>query len=225
MHIYDKNGTEKSLDWLHSKFGPVAAIPEDPRSREVPHFFVAQLHEVDDNQVLGKRRNKSPASITVIVLNEELRPIPGAEVVFWWPDAPKLDGAGHHEAGASGKTDSYGQVTFPTGDGAFYNPQTQAGPHKVWIYGPGQSQRCKGLGMVRNSNHRHLDVVFQRCPPDYKPDPSPDPQTCAPPTEIYRLVKDGNTEVDDAILLLTRATGNLQQALTLLNPPSEESDA
>lgn len=221
MHVYDKNGVEKSLDWLHKHFGAVAAMPEKPRSREVPRYFVAQLHEVDDNRVLGKRRNKSPASITVTVVNEEFRPIPGVEVVFWWPDAPKLDGAGHHGTGASGKTDSYGQVTFPTGDGAFYNPAELAGPHKVWIYGPGESDRCKGLGMIKGSKHRHLDVVFQRHPPDYKPDD----EAGTSPSDIYRLVKDGNTKVDDAILLLGSATADLQAALSLLTPDDENTDA
>lgn len=191
MRSYDKYGNEQSLDWLHREFGPVEVL--NPVGAP-PLFEVAELHEVDDldgapavarsgdrpQQETGDRPQRggwphAPTATICAVRDEKGQPLPGIDVVFWYSSAPELPGAGWWEQGDVGTTKlENGCADFAMGGGAYYDPAHTKGPHDLWIYGEGASQIISGLGMIAGTNHRHLDVVFQRVDPNMPPYDDPD---------------------------------------------------
>lgn len=171
VKVYDKYGVERTLAWLYDEFGNVEIeAPPDPAGT---YFEIVELREIDDiqpgHQVAGA---DAYAAIVTKVLDENGAAMPGVTAVFWWPDAPNFPGAGWHNRGVGGATGPGGTVDFAMGPGAFYNPANAQGPHHLWIYGEGSSQIIRGLGMIAGTNHRHLDVTFQR-QGSQPPDPPP----------------------------------------------------
>lgn len=206
MRIYDKNGHEQSPAWLYREFGSVQAIVEPGHDRTAYH--VAEVHEVDDLQTMGKRRPEAPATLIVAVRDADGAPVEGVDVVFSWPDAPPLPEGGHLRKGVVGATNAEGHAGFAMGPGAYYDPKAAQGPHQVWIYGPGQSPRLAGLGMVAGTNHRHLDVVFQLGDAPEPPPPDPD--------QIRELLAESNAHLARAGKELRQARGIIARILVML---------
>lgn len=180
MRIYDKNGQEQTLTWLYHNFGPLEVL--DPT--DTPSYIVTELRVNDDpdpgsnptppHLIARPRRILAPSSTFCLVLDEDGAPLPGIQTVFWYDTAPTLPGAGWHEQGDVGLTKDDGYASFAMGGGAYYDPSSTKGPHDLWIYGPNTSQMISGLGMIAGTNHRHLDVTFQRQDPNMPPYEDPD---------------------------------------------------
>jgi hypothetical protein len=203
MRVYDKNGTEQTLTWLYEQFGLIEIVdPESPVSLEGT-YSVATLQEA-----------VGPASISCWVLDSDGRPMPNVQLVFCWPDAPVLPGCGHLGKGVTGRTDPSGRVGFDVGKGAYYDPRTGKGPHDLWIFGRGVSERVSGLGMIGGTNHRHLDVTFQLDSTEPEPEPGPEPQP-----EPEPLDPDTAKLIRDAIGALNCVIDVLQQALAKITEP------
>jgi hypothetical protein len=160
--VFDQHGQPKTLAWLYDQFGALTTQSEVPTID--PPWKVIAVHDSGD---------PAPSNIGITCLNERGLPAVGLSVVFFWPDAPDLPGCGHHGRGVVGITNGGGYVGFAIGKGAYYDPRHNIGPHEAWIYGPNQSERLVGLGMIAGTDHRHLDVTFQLNP---QPDPDPEPQ-------------------------------------------------
>jgi hypothetical protein len=196
--VIDKYGNQQTLAWLFQNFGPLEILTEGNHYDGIvdPAFRLVKLVEVDDlpNQKAANRP-EAAASIRVQVLDIAGKPVPGVSVVWWYSSAPQRPGAGHLEQGDLGTTNGEGVVAFAMGRGAYYDPASVKGPHDVWLFGPGMSERVSGLGMIAGTNHRHLDITFQRAK-----DTEPDPSTA--------------DKIRDAISLLRQAVDILYKALS-----------
>ncbi len=144
MRIVDQDGNERDQAWLQQEFGAV-----EIKAGEGP-FSLAELHEA-----------VGPSALVVTLRDEQGAPLQGIKVAFYWPDAPQDGAAGWYGRCVWGTTNDAGAVGFGMGGGAWYKPP-EGGPHAVWVYGDQQSDLVGGLGMVFGSDHRHLDVTFQR---------------------------------------------------------------
>ena len=65
---------------------------------------------------------------------------------------------------------------FALGGGAYLSCCGCGGPHAVWVSEPGAmtdtsvpSDLADELGMLGGTNHRHLELIFQRTQPDANP--------------------------------------------------------
>lgn len=143
--IYDFEGLERDSEWLNSYFGDVSVSGAANKS-----FAVSELVAV-----------RGPASIVVTVVDADGVGINGIKVAFYWPDAPRDPSAGWYNRCVVGETNAEGCVGFGIGGGAYYSPPN-GGPHAVWIYGDGMSEKVDGLGMVAGTNHDHINVTFAR---------------------------------------------------------------
>lgn len=172
LEIYDKFGSPRSMAWLVNEFGNVQILqPPDPSP---PYYRIAQLRENDDitaahikarSDLVGLQAIEAPAAIIVKVLDKQGNPLPNIDVAWWWPDAPANPGLGWHDHGVIGTTNANGDVGHAMGGGAYYNPEVTQGPHRTWIAGPNRSELFAGLGMIHDTNHRHIDVTYQQCDP------------------------------------------------------------
>lgn len=117
-------------------------------------FGAFQIHSCSSCpwQVCELRAVSGPATLAI-------RVEPGMKVIFCWPDAPLLTGAGWLEQGIIGVAKEDGNAEFAMGHGAFYFPPN-SGPHQVWVYGEGQSDMLTGIGMLGGTNHNHFDAVY-----------------------------------------------------------------
>jgi hypothetical protein len=204
--IYDKTGKQRASAWLTREFGPVRAEVEHEDVR--PLYKVASVHEIDDLNA-AQREIHAPATIVVTVLDAEGNPEAGKKVAFYWPDAPEDPGAGHLARCVIGWTDVNGVVGFGMGRGAYYTPPEE-GPHMVWLWGPGQSERLVGLGMIAGSNHRHLNVRLQRDEGQGGPGP------INPEDQAKLLLMEAIQFSDAALELHQRTLENMRLALALL---------
>lgn len=158
VRIFSLDGAEQDEAWLRSHYGSVTISGTG-------QYHVAELSEAEGASVLA-----------VTVLDKASRPQADVPVAFHWPDAPVAPGAGGLGRAAQGKTKETGRAEFALGRGAYYDPERQVGPHSVWPWGqPGPV--VGGLGMLMNTEHRHLNVTFQEIeeapPSDPPPPPSP----------------------------------------------------
>lgn len=119
-----------------------------------------------------------PATAVVRVLDENGVGVPGVKVVWSWPDAPSLPGAGYDNRGIIVPTKEDGRSEWSMGLGAYYFPKEgQIGPHQAWIYGgASESDYIDGFGMLGQTNHDHFDVEMR-----------PGGVTPPPPDEKYTL--------------------------------------
>jgi len=183
MRIVDKNGKRRDLDWLARVFGRVEVMDCGPG----PGYRVKRLQDSGE---------PAPASCTIKVLRNG-QPAQGVKVAWGWPDAPLIPGTDIRAEIL--ETNAEGQVAPAMG--AYYWPKDsdrkkQRGPYNVWITS-GQkdvvtnSEAIVGLGMIGNTNHRHLDVTFEiwedeaPTPPEPPPEePKPEPPPEEPPPVI-----------------------------------------
>ena len=140
MKIFDRNGNERSWTWLIEEFGDV----QIHKSASTSAFRVDRLVEV-----------VGPTSLTVTLLAEN-----SGQVAFSWPDATPVQGSEWFDRAETGNVNPDGAVGFGMGQGAYYDPKVQGGPHSVWVWS-NHSDIVTGLGMVAGTNHRHLDVAFE----------------------------------------------------------------
>lgn len=139
LAIYDLEGQPQDWAWLQETFGAVVLERGDGSA------CVSELRAIE-----------GPATLVVNVGE------PGIPVVFFWPGAPELA----PEMWACGLTQGLiiyskenGKAGLAMGGGSYYWPPG-GGPHTIWI--PTAGTDClSGLGMLGETNHRHLDSVWR----------------------------------------------------------------
>ena len=146
IRVYDVNGQEQDWNWLVANYGAITIQKPDADA----YYKVVEIHE---------KHNDS--AFIVKVLNAGGAPVVGKTALFYWPDAPEAPGAGWLEQGVGGTTNESGDVGFGMGPGAYYDPATQTGPHKAWLFGENVSEMFEGIGMVTLTNHNHVDITYQ----------------------------------------------------------------
>lgn len=111
-----------------------------------------------------------PSNIDVFVVDRDGAPLEGIVVAFTWPDAPELSRPDEwYPRKVTSTTGSDGRVGFALGGGAYISGCGAGGPHAIWVSMPGAipdasvpSDLADRLGMLGGTNHRHLDLMFQR---------------------------------------------------------------
>jgi len=173
MKVYDRYGEEQPWGWVEENYGPLVVSPLNG-----PGWYVKELRE---NANLARNGIRAASVIVVKCLGIIGLPVDQLQVAWYWPDVqfdPNCGPANGVPAGMEpgraqhGPTNQNGDVGWAMGSGAYYSPPDK-GPHAVWIYGSQtQSQVVLGLGMLANTDHYHMDVVYQWM--DGQP-PSPPP--------------------------------------------------
>lgn len=158
--IRDLYGTQRDWNWLVQNYGPL-----------VVHSAFAGTGW----RVTGLTEDASGSVTEIVLLLHDGRPVPNVPVAFYWPDAPYDSGCGPANGLAPGMTpgrclkistgssgDKVGKAEF--GLYAYYQPPA-IGPYGVWVYGSHtNSDVLLGLGMLKGTNHRHLNVTYTLCP-------------------------------------------------------------
>jgi hypothetical protein len=154
--IFDQQGQEQDWDWLVAHFGAV-----DLKRAEATQGYAYRIVKLQDAE--------GPAIQVVNVRSQDGHPIEGVRVVRYWPDAPSLPvwappTSMWRSQGVYGETNANGDIGYGMGHSEYYDPPN-AGASAVWVAGPsGPSDLISGLGMLANTNHRHLDIHFQLQP-------------------------------------------------------------
>ena len=106
---------------------------------------------------------EGPVAIEVWVVDEAGTRLAGTKVTFCYPVVKGAGGAltcGANKVAVKVKAQGHADFTM-TGSG--YTKCGQPGPYAAWIDEPGvPSDRVYGLGMLGGTNHRHINLLFQR---------------------------------------------------------------
>lgn len=153
--IIDQEGQEQDWAWLNDSFGQVA-IERSDAGEGLSHVY----------RIMCLRDTLGPAAQVAKVVDEAGDPLEGIRVVRHWPDAPELTDLAPanmwRERGVHGPTNVNGELGFGMGKYDYY-AASSTGPAAIWVADPaGSSDLISGLGMLEFTNHRHLDIVFQR---------------------------------------------------------------
>jgi len=120
-----------------------------------------------------------PSNIDVFVLGPDGAPLPNLPVAFYWPTAPDPSRPDEwYPNKVTGVTGADGRAGFAITADAYLPCCGCGGPHAIWVSEPGgapdttvASDLVDRLGMVGGTNHRHLDLMFQRVDPPPAPAP------------------------------------------------------
>ena len=157
--------TLSDMAWVASEYGFTVDRAPDGWTGSAPYVY----------RLVGLVERVGPSNIDVYVIDEAGSPIVGVRVAWWWPDVGSASGAvatSTDEWYASmlpGTTEASGRVGFMLAGSAYLPCCGCGGPHAVWISEPSASgavpsDRAGALGMLGGTNHRHMDLVFQRWP-------------------------------------------------------------
>ncbi len=114
-----------------------------------------------------------PSNIDVFVVDQDGAPIADTPVAFYYdslrnPARPDE----WYPVKVEAITDVQGRAGFALGPGAYLDTCGGGGPHAIWVSEPGvapdttvASDLADRLGMLGGTNHRHLDLLFQRVSP------------------------------------------------------------
>lgn len=111
-----------------------------------------------------------PANIDAFVIDESGAPLAGIPVAFYY-DSLKTPSRPDewYPVKLEAITDGSGRAGFALGSGAYLPACGSGGPHAAWVSEAGEqpdttvaSDLAYRLGMLGGTNHRHLDLLFQR---------------------------------------------------------------
>jgi hypothetical protein len=142
-----------SLAWLKDIYG--VAFTQVTAAELAQAGAAYRLVEVAEDE--------GPVAIAVWVVDAQGAKLSGANVTFCYPVA--TDAAGQLSCSANTvpvvvKPEGHADFTM-TADG--YIGCGQPGPYAAWVSEPSiPSDRVYGLGMLAGTNHRHVNLLFQR---------------------------------------------------------------
>jgi PKD repeat protein len=147
--VFDEAGVLRDWAWLVENFGAVELV----QSEEPGAAHIIELHA-----------STGAATLEVWVRQADGTPSNGTTVVRYWPSAPPLGdpqlyGCDGLTQGVYGDTEGDGHIGFGMGGGDYYWPPS-GGASAIWV-GRMASDCIKGLGMIGETEHRHLNSVFQ----------------------------------------------------------------
>lgn len=172
MKVFDKDGNLRDWAWVQARYGNVKAYAAPPGSA----YRIIELRE---------REDFAGCEVRVVDPLDE-------DVVQGWrdgPNLPKVDAPIHGlppsfpNRGFVEPVKADGRRSFGWGKGEYYDPAHQEGAHYYWIAGQ-PSDVLTGIGMLYDTEHAHLEPVYQYEwieepeppePPEPEPDDEPDP--------------------------------------------------
>lgn len=173
----------KDWTWLEGVFGDVQVHTIQDKVSLKEGDIVYKLDYLD--------ARVGDANIIINVRDLDGNPVAQETVVFGWPDAPPHELSSKPSnwttSGVIGDTNVNGDVGPGLGDGAYYDPKTQRGPHFVWVWDL-PSDMVDGLGMLPGGEpepgvfgpHAHLNLGYRAVrwtgeEPEPGPEPGPNP--------------------------------------------------
>ena len=152
--------TPADMAWVESEYGSTYQRADEPSIAAAGLVF----------RLVEFAEREGPSNIDVIIVDQAGEPLPGVAVAFSWPDAPDLSRPDEwYPRKITSVTDVAGRVGFALGGGAYLDDCGGGGPHAIWVSEPGvdpettqPSDLADRLGMLGGTNHRHLDLLFQR---------------------------------------------------------------
>lgn len=169
--VFDQEGQERDWDWLITHFGDVNIERAEVAEGVTQVYRVVKLQDVE-----------GPAVQVVHVVDQSGSPLEGVDVARYWPDAPTLPDwppptSKWRDRGVFGQTNTEGDIGYGMGYGDYYSLPDD-GLSAIWVAATeGQaapSDLVSGLGMLGDTNHRHLNVSFQLQGVEVTP-PPPEP--------------------------------------------------
>ena len=159
--------TAADLAFVTSEYGSSVRRADDGGGARTVYRLVAFVERV------------GPANIDVLVVDRAGDIVTGVPVAFYWPDAPDASRPDEwYAVKITTPTGADGVAGFALGSGAYLSCCGCGGPHAIWVSEPGPapdttipSDLADRLGMLGGTNHRHLDLIFQRVDPP--PGPAP----------------------------------------------------
>ncbi|MCA9635092.1 MAG: hypothetical protein KC420_03550 [Myxococcales bacterium] len=154
--------TPGDLAWLASEYGSTytRADPDAVAAAGVVYRLIAIVERV------------GPSNLDVFVVDDLGAPVVGVPVAFYYSTAPDPSRPDEwYPVKVSGVTEAEGRVGFALASSAYLPACGAGGPHAVWVSEPGMepdttvpSDLADHLGMLGGTEHRHLDLLFQRTP-------------------------------------------------------------
>lgn len=154
----DEDCTPADMDWMGAEHGSTVTR--------------ADVSGVALYRLVAFVEREGPSNIDVLVVGPDAAPLEGIEVAFYYSTAPETSRPDEwYPVKVTGVTEADGIVGFAIGGGAYYGCG-EGGPHAIWVSEPGTgadttvpSDLADHLGMLVGTNHRHLDIIFQRVDP------------------------------------------------------------
>lgn len=159
--------TPGDMTWVAAEYGAEVQRADEPwvDPQDPVYRLVAFVERV------------GPSNIDAFVIDEGGAPLVGIPVAFYYdslmsPSRPDE----WYPVKIEATTDAQGRAGFALGGGAYLDACGGGGPHAVWVSEPGAaadstvpSDLADRLGMLGGTNHRHLDLLFQRVGPGQLP--------------------------------------------------------
>lgn len=146
--------------WLASEYGTAWRRAAPPWIDGAPHVY----------RLVSLVEREGPSNLDVFVVDEAGAPLGDVPVAFWYSSAPDASRADEwYPQRVTTRTGADGRAGFALGGSAYLPACGSGGPHAVWVTEPTAggmgtipSDVVDGLGMLGGTNHRHLDLLFQR---------------------------------------------------------------
>ena len=153
--------TPADMAYVASEYGSTVTR-HDASSASEPAFRLVAFVE-----------REGPSSIDVLVVDDKAIPMAGVPVAFYFSSAPDSSRPDEwYPVKVSSSTNASGIAGFAIAASAYLPCCGCGGPHAIWVSQPGAtadttvaSDLVDKLGMLGGTNHRHLDLIFQRMLP------------------------------------------------------------
>lgn len=154
MRVFDKHGTERSMNWLRLKYGNVRYLDAGNTTK----FKLIEVRETTGRAVFR-----------VLVVHDQGGPQYAQPVINHYPDPslPSLLDGGlktlYHDYGLVLRTGADGLCDFGFGKGSMIRDLGAGGPHTFWIGSPTlPSDGLAGVGWLGGTDHDGPNLmVFQ----------------------------------------------------------------
>jgi hypothetical protein len=152
--------TPGDMAWVAAEYGSTYARADAAAIEAAGVVF--RLIELSERE--------GPSGIDVYVADARGAPLAGIPVAFYFSSAPEASRPDEwYPVKVTGTTEATGRVGFALTADAYIPSCGAGGPHAIWISAPGAtpdttlpSDLADRLGMLGGTNHRHLDLLFQR---------------------------------------------------------------
>ena len=159
--------TPGDMAWVASEYGMDLSRADDAwiQNQGAVYRLIALVERV------------GPSNIDVFVIDEGGAPLTGIPVAFYYDSLESPSRPDEwYPVKVESITDVQGRAGFALGPGAYLDDCGGGGPHAIWVSEPGglpdttmASDLADRLGMLGGTDHRHLDLLYQRLTPEAEP--------------------------------------------------------
>jgi hypothetical protein len=159
--------TPSDMAWVASEYGTTVLRADSAAINASGKGF----------RLIALVEREGPSNLDVFVVDEAGAPLSGIPVAFYFSSAPDTSRPDEwYPVKVTGMTEASGRVGFALTSSAYLDTCGGGGPHAIWISQPDSepettvpSDLVDELGMLGGTNHRHLDLLFQRIDPSATP--------------------------------------------------------